>query len=276
MGLRINTNVLSLGAQRALEGTTHALGKSMEKMSSGSRINRAADDAAGLAISEKMGANIRSMRQGIRNANDGISMVQTAEGSMSEINNILVRFRELSIQAASDTVGDVERGFIDKEVQQLRSEVDRIAQNTEFNGRKLLVGESGQLDIQVGLNNTDNDRFTFSFEKTNSTADALGISDISTRSKEEAQQNLGKVDEAIKRISENRSEMGAFQNRLQSSVNNMTVYAENLSNARSRIRDTDVATESSELVRQNILSSMGTSVLSQANVVPQSALKLVG
>src|SRR5947209_1988977 len=167
MGLRIATNTQSLAAQRNLGINNGAQKASLEKLASGSRINRAADDAAGLAISEKMRAGIRSVGQNIRNANDGISMIQTAEGGMSEVGNILVRFRELSTQAASDTVGDTERGFIDKEVNQLRQEVDRIANVTEFNGHKLLNGEGGMMDIQVGMNNDDTlDRFHYEDEKT--------------------------------------------------------------------------------------------------------------
>jgi len=249
---------------------------SLEKVASGTRINRAADDAAGLAISENMRASIRSIRQDVRNANDGISMIQTAEGGMNEIGNILVRFRELSIQAASDTVTDTERGFIDKEVQQLHSEIDRIANTTEFNGHKLLNGEGGTLDVQVGLNNSPElDRFSYAAGKTNATTDKLGVGGISVASKEDAQSNLGKIDEAIKMLSGNRAELGALQNRFQSTVNNLGIYDENLSAARSRIYDVDLASETAELTKQNILSQAGVSVLSQANQNSSYALKLL-
>jgi len=277
MGLRISTNTQSLAAQRSLGINTMAQKSSLEKISSGTRIVRAADDAAGLAISEKMRASIRSVRQDARNANDGISMVQTAEGGMNEIGNILVRFRELSIQAASDTVGDTERGFIDKEVQQLRQEVDRISASTEFNGKKLLSGEGGVLDLQVGVNNNaDLDRFHFDLAKTNASSEHLGISGITVATKEAAQENLGKVDDAIKLLSGNRAELGAFQNRLQSTVNNLNIYDENMSAARSRIYDVDMASETAELTKQNILSQAGVSVLSQANNNAMGALKLLG
>jgi flagellin len=277
MGLRINTNVQSLAAQRNLNSTNSAQKTSLEKLASGTRITRSADDAAGLAISEKMRAQVRSIRQDTRNANDGISMIQTAEGGMNEIGNILVRFRELSIQAASDTIGDSERGFIDKEVQQLRSEVDRISQSTEFNGRKLLAGEGEQLEIQIGQGNKpEADRFTYDLTDTNTTADRLGVSSLSVKDKASAQSNLEVIDSAIASLSSSRANLGAMQNRLQSVVNNLGVYDENLSAARSRIYDIDMASETAEMAKNNILSQSGTSVLSQANQNPMLALKLIG
>ena len=277
MGLRINTNVQSLVAQRNLGVSNEKQRASLEKISSGTRIARAADDSAGLAISEKMKADIRSIRQDSRNANDGISLVQVAEGGMSEIGNILTRFRELSIQAASDTIGDKERGFINKEVTQLRSEIDRISSSTEFNGHKLLAGQGENLEIQVGLNNSkEMDRFQFDTQKLNVSASALGVADVNTESKEAAQHNLEKIDGAIKMLSENRSEVGALQNRLGSTVSNLQIYEENLSAARSRIYDVDMASETAELTKTNILSQAGTAVLSQANNNSMSALKLLG
>jgi flagellin len=277
MGLRINTNVQSLTAQRHLGINTNAQKDSLEHMASGERINRAADDAAGLAISEKMKGSIRSIRQDVRNASDGISMIQTAEGGMNEIGNILIRFRELSIQAASDTVGDTERGFIDKEVQQLKQEVTRIAGSTEFNGKKLLSGEGDSLDIQVGIkNDAQLDRFQFDTSKTNVTLDALGLGSVSVADKDSARNNLDMVDSALTTLVQNRAELGALQNRLQSTVSNLNIYDENLSTARSRIRDTDMASESAELTKNNILTQAGVSVLSQANSNNMVALKLIG
>jgi len=277
MGLRINTNVQSLIAQRNLGISNMKQQGSLEKISSGTRIAKAADDSAGLAIASKMTADIRSLRQDNRNANDGISMVQVAEGGMNEVGNILTRFRELSIQAASDTIGDKERGFINKEMVQLRGEVDRISQTTEFNGKKLLSGEGDKLEIQVGLNNSpEQDRFVFDVQKLNTSAQALGVSDVNTETKQAAQENLGKIDNAIKALSENRAEVGALQNRLGSSINNLSIYEENLSAAKSRIYDVDVASETSELTKSNILSQAGTAVLSQANNNSMSALKLLG
>jgi flagellin len=276
MGLRINTNVQSMIAQRNLGISNTKQASSLEKISSGTRIARAADDSAGLAISSKMTADIRSLRQDNRNANDGISMVQVAEGGMNEISNILTRFRELSIQAASDTIGDKERGFINKEMVQLRGEIDRIANTTEFNGRKLLNGTGDKLEIQVGLNNSpEHDRFVYDVAKLNVGAAALGVDGVHTETKEAAQGNLEKIDHAIRTLSENRSDVGALQNRLSSSVSNLQIYEENLSAAKSRIYDVDVASESSELTKQNILSQAGTAVLSQANSNAMGALKLL-
>lgn len=276
MGLRISTNVQSIAAQRNLSVNTNNQKSSLERLASGSRINRAADDAAGLAISEKMRGQIRSVRQDVRNANDGISMIQTAEGGMAEAANILVRFRELSIQAASDTISDAERGFIEKEVQQMKEEIDRISASTEFNGKKLLDGQGDRLEIQIGTQNTEADRFIYDATKTNVTTDSLGINDISVATKSAAQENLAKVDQAMTMLTENRAELGALQNRLQSSINNLTVYDENLSAARSRIFDVDVAAETAELTKQNILTTAGVSVLSQANQNNTMALKLLG
>ncbi len=277
MALRINTNTQAIAAQRSLNLNHEAQNRSLEKLSSGSRIVRAADDAAGLAISEKLKAHIRSMRQAERNANDGISLVQVAEGGMNEVGNILTRMRELSIQSASDTIGDTERGFINKEIKGLKEEIDRIALSTEFNGRKLLDGNAEALDIQVGIKNNDfEDRFKFNAKNLTSTLDALGLTQIDNATKEASQQNLEMLDKAITRINENRSELGALQNRLQSTINNLGIYRENLSAANSRIRDTDVAEETSELMKNNILTQATVSVLGQANQNSQVALKLLG
>lgn len=276
MSLRIATNVQSLAAQRYLNANHDNQNRSLERLSSGSRINKAGDDAAGLAISEKLKANIRSIKQASRNANDGISLVQVAEGAMNEISNIFVRLRELSIQAASDTISDVERGFIDKEVQQLKSEVDRISNSTSFNGTKLLNGEGHSLDIQVGINNTAAvDRFVYDPHNLTTTLEAFGMEGVSTRSKENAQNNLSAIDSAISHLNENRSTLGALQNRLYSSINNLGIYRENLEAANSRIRDTDMAEETTELTKSNILTQANVSVLSQANQNPQLALKLL-
>lgn len=276
MGLRINTNVQSLSAQRNLGTNSNAQKTSLERLSSGTRIYRASDDAAGLAIAEKMRASVRSIRQDIRNANDGIGVIQTAEGGMNEISNILVRFRELSTQAASDTLSDHERSFIDREVQQLSAEVDRIAKGTEFNGHRILSGEGDVMDFQVGLHNdAEIDRFQYDRGKASVTINALGLNGINTLSKEDAQNNLGRIDEAIGHLSANRADLGALQNRLQSTINGLQVYDENLSGARSRIYDVDVANETAELTKNNILTNAGTTVLSQANQNNMMALKLM-
>lgn len=277
MGLRINTNVQALAAQRFLGINGAALRNSLDHLSSGSRINKAGDDAAGLAISEKLKADIRSLRQAGRNANDGVSLIQVAEGGMNEISNLLIRMRELSIQSASDTIGDVERGFVDKEIQQLKQEVDRITAGTEFDGIKLLDGSAPSLEFQVGIkNNPLLDRFQFDSQSLVTSTSALGIEGVSTASKEAAQQNLDMLDQAIERLNGNRSTLGALQNRMQSTIQNLNTYKENLEAANSRIRDTDMAEESSELVKANILTQANVAVLAQANATPQLALKLIG
>lgn len=277
MALRIATNVQSLAAQRTLGINNESQNKNLERLSSGSRINRAGDDAAGLAISEKLKSHIRSMKQSIRNANDGISLVQVAEGAMNEVSNILVRMRELSIQGASDTIGNTERGFIDKEVQALKSEIDRIAASTEYNGHHLLDGTTEALDIQIGIhNNPTLDRFTFDTKNLVTSLDRFGLTDVSTASKETSQGNIDKLDTAITKLNENRSELGALQNRLTSTINNSTIYRENLEAANSRIRDTDIAESTAELTRDNILTQATISVLGQANQNPMAALKLIG
>jgi flagellin len=277
MGLRIATNVQSLSSQRYLSGNMQQQNNTLEKLSSGSRINRAGDDAAGLAISEKLKADIRSMRQATRNANDGISLVQVAEGGMNEIGNILIRLRELSIQGASDTIGDTERGFINKEVQQLKAEVDRIANGTEFNGTKLLNGTSPDLEVQVGTKNDPfQDRLKFDSKEQVATLDALGVGSVATDTKSNSQENLTKIDFAINKINENRSGLGALQNRMQSTINNLNIYRENLEAANSRIRDTDMAEETSQMTKYNILTQANIAMLGQANQTPMSALKLIG
>lgn len=277
MGMRVSTNVSAINAQRNLIGSQRAINDSMAKLSSGSRINKAADDAAGLAISEGLKAQIRSAAQAQRNANDGISMVQTAEGGLNEIGNIVVRLRELGIQAASDTVGETERGMLDKEVQQLKSEIQRIASVTTWGTTKLLDGSSPTFDFQVGLfNNAEEDRISFNAGENVATIDSLGLSGIDFSTKEGAQEALAQLDTAQTSINGTRANLGALQNRLTSTVDNLGVAQENLSAANSRIRDTDVAAASSEMTRNNILLQAGTSTLAQANQSNQLALKLIG
>ena len=277
MGLRINTNVTSLSAQRTLGVSNMQKQSTLEKLSSGTRIVRAADDAAGLAISEKLKAQIRGVKQAERNASDGISMIQVAEGGLNETSNILTRLRELSVQAASDTVGDTERGFTNLEYQNLKQEIERISQVTEFNGKKLLNGEGDVYDFQIGVNNDDfQDRIKFNAQLTNSSLGSLGIDGIDISSKEGAQESLQILDEAITQVSGQRAELGAKQNRLNSTIQNLQVNSENLSAANSRIRDTDFASETAENTRLNILTNAGTSVLAQSNAQGSAALKLIG
>ncbi len=277
MGMRISTNVTSIAAQRALTGTQRMIQTSMGQLASGSRINKASDDAAGLAISENLKSQIRSYSQAGRNTNDGISMVQVAEGGLGEISNILTRMRELAIQSASDTVADRERGFIDKEVQQLKSEVERISQTTAFGGVKLINGSAEQFDFQVGIQNDSfNDRISFLPGEADATAANLGIEGFDFTSKEGSQTALETLDTAQVQVNGYRANLGALQNRLQSTYDNLLVMHENISAANSRIRDTDVAAASAENTRNTILLQATNSILAQANQVPQMALKLVG
>lgn len=276
MGFRINTNVSSIAAQRSLSANNRNSESTLAKMSSGTRITRASDDAAGLAISEKLKAQIRSSKQADRNANDGISMVQTAEGGLDEISNMLTRLRELSIQAASDTVGDTERGFTNMEYQALKKEIERIATVTEFNGTKLLSGEGDKLDFQIGINNDDfQDRISYDVKASNAKLDGLGISEITVASKQGAQGALNSIDKAIETVSGQRASLGAIQNRLISTSNNLAITTENLSAANSRIRDVDYADVAAENAKNNILGQAGTAVLAQANSQGQNALRLL-
>ncbi|MEE2671447.1 MAG: flagellin [Bdellovibrionota bacterium] len=277
MGFRINTNVPSIAAQRTLAKNGQNQESTLAKMSSGSRITKASDDAAGLAISEKLKARIKSNSQANRNANDGISMVQTAEGGLDEVSNILTRLRELSIQASSDTVGDTERSFTDMEYQNLKQEVERIAQVTEFNGMKLLAGEGEKLDFQIGVNNDDfQDRISYDTTQQNAKLESLGIGEISVSNKEGAQSALSTIDSAIEKVSGQRAALGAIQNRLISTSNNLEITNENLNAANSRIRDVDYAQVSAENAKNSILNQAGTSVLAQANAQGQNALRLIG
>lgn len=277
MGLRINTNVQSLSAQSSMGKVELKKSDAMAKLSSGSRINKAGDDAAGLAISENLKANIRGSQQATRNAGDGISLIQTAEGGLNETSNILIRLRELSVQAASDTVGDTERKFADLEFQHLSQEVDRIASSTQFNGKKLLTGEGDNMEFQIGtMNDAKNDRLTYRPQDSSAKASDLGIDGLGVQSKASAQDNLEKIDKAINGVNGNRASLGALQNRLQSTISNLETRTENLAAANSRIRDTDVASESAELAKANILSAASVSVLSQANSNGSAALKLIG
>lgn len=277
MGLRINTNVPSLSARRTLEVNNSKQQDVLSQLSSGSRINKSADDAAGLAISEKLKAQIRSIVQAERNANDGISLIQTAEGGLNEISSILIRLRELGMQAASDTVGEQERTFTDLEYQNLKEEIQRIASVTDFNGKKLLNGEGEFYEFQVGTGNNEFlDRIKYRASVTNATSEALNIAELTIGTKEQAQNSLATVDAAINNISGQRAELGALQNRLVKTVNNLQVTNENLSAANSRIRDTDFAKASADNTKQNILLQAGVGVLAQANSNPKVALNLIG
>jgi flagellin len=276
MSLRIATNVASLNAQKNLAGTGLNLERSLARLSSGYRINQAADDAAGLAISENLKGQIRGMKQASRNANDGVSLVQVAEGGLNEISNMLIRLRELAVQASSDTIGDIERKFVDVEYQQLKSEIQRVAEVTKFNGRDLLNGTGGVMDVQVGVHNDPfKDRISFNASAANSSLEALGIVAEAVATKDQAQASIDIVDTAMISVNAMRANFGAMQNRLNSTLNNLSIAHENLSAANSRIRDADIAEETAEMTRNNILMQAGVSVLGQANAKQQVALSLL-
>ena len=277
MGLRISTNIPSINVNKILTQSADQQNKSYQRLASGQRITHAGDDAAGLSISESLRGQIRSMGQAERNANDAVSFAQVAEGGLTEINNITIRLRELAIQAGSDTVGDRERGFIDTEVRSLVQEVDRIANVTSFNGTSLLNGKAdkGILDFQVGIRNDTADRITFDVTRADVRSSSLGLDALDYRSIDGARNALETVDNATSMVLANRAAMGAMQNKLQSTVRNLADLKENLMSARSRIADTDMANETSELVRSNILQTAGISVLSQANSAPSQVLKLL-
>ena len=279
MGLRIATNVTSLTAQRHLRETRALLDRSLERLSSGYRINRAGDDAAGLAISEKLRAKTRGLIQAQRNASDGVSLIQVAEGGLNEVQNILVRLRELGVQAASDTIGARERRYLDEEYQSLKEEIDRVANATEFNGTFLLDGTGGSLDFQVntgGENLLGVDRISFDAFRLDVNTDKMGLEDLGVSQKVDAQRSLARIDAAIERVSSVRGELGAIENRLESTVRNLGISVENLSAARSRIKDVDVAEESARLLKNTILQQAAAALLSQVNQQPALVLKLLG
>ncbi len=271
------TNLPSLVAQRNLGNTKAHLEKNLERLSSGSRINTAGDDAAGLAISENLRAQVRGLKQAKRNAQDGVSLIQVSEGGLNEVTNILIRLRELAIQAASDTIGDKERGFIDREFQALKSEMDRIAASTSFNGTPLLNGRAGIFEIQVGTgNNPLTDRIVYDGQNSDVTLESLRMTGESVATKPGAQLGLSVLDDAISQVSKVRSDLGAMQNRLQSVISSIAINEENMSAANSRIRDADLAEEVSEMTKNNILMQAGIAVLGQANNTAQAAIKLLG
>lgn len=275
MGMTIRTNVSSLNAQRNLFQTQNQLDASLSRLSSGYRITKAGDDAAGLGISVNLEAQIRSLNQASRNAQDGISVVQTGEGALNEVSNILSRMRELAMQSSSDGIGDTERSYIQKETTALTTEIGRIAAATEFNGKKLINSSSTVLTFQVGIRNVSaNDRIGVTTVDVTTTT--LGVNALSLASAASARTALSTLDSAIQKVSEARAVLGASGNRLTNVINQIQGAAENLSAANSRIRDVDVAEESSKLTRSQILVQAGVSVLAQANQAPQVALKLLG
>ncbi len=275
----VNTNTTSLMAQRHLNSTNKSLQGNIAKLSSGFRINSAADDAAGLAVSEEMKSDIRSLGQSSRNANDAISMVQTAEGSLGQVHDILGRMRELSVQANSDGINDEQRAHVDTEFQALVAEIGDISSQTKFNGTSLLDG-SLDADFQVGIESTDtmNIKVSQSFDVADLTDGGVvnNLGNVSLTSTANAATAMGVLDNAISVVSETRAGLGASQNRLESKIENLSVSRENLEAANSRIRDVDVASEMASMTKNQILMQAGSSMLAQANSLPQTALSLLG
>jgi flagellin len=274
MPLRINQNISSVNAQRGLSQVSSRLEKNYQHLTTGLRIATAADDAAGLGISERLRAQTRSLAQAQRNANDGISLVQTAEGSLNEVSNLLIRMRELAIQANNGTASDGDKDTLDQEFQDLISEVDRIAQSTEFNTIQLLDGSSASVTFQVGSGTASTDTITVDLNSALSSDLSIDTLDISSAGAPTTA--ITAIDTAIDTISGLRGDLGAAQNRLASTISNIGVSIESLSAAESRIRDVDVAFETADLTRNSILQQAALSILSQANVQPQSALSLLG
>ena len=273
MGLRVNTNTASLNAQRNLMNSTNALNRSFERLSSGLRITRASDDAAGLAISERFRADIRGLQQAQRNANDGISMLQIAEGALNEVSGILIRMRELAVQSANGTLGTAEQATLDQEFQDLEAEIDRIAAVTEFNGVQLLDGTTATINLQVGQDNTADDQIAVAGG--DATAATLGIDDEAITDETTSLAAIAGVDAAIDLVSGVRADFGTAQNRLESTIRSIAVAVENTSAAESRIRDVDVANETAALTRNQVLQQAGVAVLAQANQNTAIALSLL-
>jgi flagellin len=274
MGLRVNTNIASINAQRSLSQVTTRMQRNFQRLSTGLRISTAADDAAGLAISERLRSQVRSMQQAQRNANDGISLVQVGEGALNEVSSILVRLRELAIQSANGSSSNQDRETIQEEFGSLVQEIDRIAKSTEFNGVKLLDGTASSVTFQIGANTLQGvDSLDVSLSAALSTS--LGLLTVDVGSGGNTAFALGQIDAAVNAVSQIRGRFGSVQNRLQSTIANLGVTAESLQAAESRIRDVDVAYETAELTRNNILQQASISVLAQANSQPQAALQLL-
>ena len=275
--LSIRTNAASLNAQRNLAKSQRLMDSSLSRLSSGMRITKASDDAAGLAVSESLRAQVRGLQQASRNASDGISVVQIAEGAMNEITNMLIRQRELAEQSASDGISDTERAYLQTEFTALSNEIDRISASTAFAGNNLIDGTGTDMDFQVGIDDSPNSRVTVGFGTLNVTAGALGVdaAGATVDNKANARAALTAVDGAINNVSRNRADLGSIANRLVSTVNNLGVSVENIAAANSRIRDVDVASESARMTRAQILMQAGVSVLAQANSTPQYALSLL-
>jgi flagellin len=275
VGLRIATNVESLRANRELGSTTRTHQRTLERLASGDRIVRSADDAASLSISEKLKGSVRSYQMAERNTQDGISLIQTAEGGIVEAQNMLIRLRELSVQAASDTIGDQERGYTNQEFQQLKGEIQRIANTTVYDRTPLLNGSGPTIDFQIGIDHDNASRLRFAAETADILPSTLGIANLSVSSKELARMGLEKIDHAINRLGENRAYLGGIQAQLASHMQNIDAHKANLAEGNSRLRDTDYAEWTAKDVSERVREEAGNAVLVQANAVPSAAVKLL-
>lgn len=275
--MMINTNVAAIRGAHAVAKSSMALNGNFERLSTGLRINSAADDAAGLGVSESLRAEVRGMQQAMRNTNDGISVIQVAEGTLNEVQSIVQRLRELAVQAASDTLDTAERAYIDTEKNELVGEIDRLANSANFNGISLLTATSNtNIEVQVGTGNTANDRVTITLDSAVSSDLGIDTGTLDFTSAATARSGLALLDTALASLSEDRAVLGATQNRLQSSYNALASSVENLSAAESNIRDADIAAETAAMSRNQVLQQAGVSVLAQANQAPQTMLKLIG
>jgi flagellin len=275
--MRISTNTSAINAHRHLERTQTAEDKTMNHLSTGSRITEASEDAAGYSVSTSLNANIRSTQAALRNTNDGISLVQVAEGAVQSISDKLIRMRELGLQASSDTISDTERRMIHREVEQMKAEIERVVSTTEFNGKKVLNGGGSWpgFDVQVGIHADENNTLGVDRRKFNFSSDRLGLHGLDFTSKESARGHLADIDFALESVSNYRANLGALQSRFSTIADNLGTSHQNLNAANSRIKDADIASETSDLARNKILREAGTAVLAQANTQPEQALRLL-
>lgn len=276
MALTILTNLASLNTKRHLEESSEKFAQAAERIATGKRINKSGDDAAGLSISTSIEGQVRSIQQARRNAQDALSLMQVAEGGMNDVNNLIVRLRELAMQASSDNVGDAERKSIQFEVNQVKQEIERLSGATKFLDNPLLNGKGRNFSFQIGPDNNENNRFEYDSSKLDLSVSTLGLSSVDLSDIESARDSLSSIDESVKKLADPRAELGALQSRLQSVSNSLSVYEENMTAARSRIIDADMAKETAEVVKAQVLQKAGVAILSQTNMTPAMALKLLG
>jgi flagellin len=276
MALTILNNLASLNTRRHLEESSDKFAQAAERLSTGRRINKSGDDAAGLSISTGIEGQVRSIQQAKRNAQDALSLMQVAEGGMNDVNNLVIRLRELAIQAAGDNIGDSERDMVQFEVEQVKQEIDRLSESTKFFDSSLLNGQGRNFVFQIGPDNDENNRLEYDASKLNLSLSALGLSGVDMSSISSARSALESIDESIAKIAEPRAQLGALQTRLNSISSSLSVYEENMTAAKSRIVDADIGKESAEIVKAQVLQKAGVAVLAQANVAPALALKLLG